>query len=138
MVGFKVPLIGHEEVIKDYPYNLVSHPVEYSSQRPVIEMGVNTNSEHVNRLLMTKSEDWAYEEEHRVVDVTRGAGIHTFNRERVLECVIVGMAMPESDYKTLRQAVTETAKNPALSGLKLYKAQMSKKDYAIEIPKFPF
>lgn len=130
--------MGHDEDIENYPFNLVCHPVEYSSQRPVIEMGDNTDDEHVQKLLMTKSEGWAYEEEHRVVDVTRGAGIHTFNRERVLECVIAGMAMPESDFKTLSQAVTETAEDPELSGLRLYKAQISEKDYAIEIPKFPF
>lgn len=137
LVGFKVPLFGAREDVENYSRNLVPHEVRYQTSRPVIKMGQESRMGHLERLLMTKSEDWRYEQEHRVIDVERGAGIHEYNRDEVLDVVVAGMKMRGSELQELRMAVDHLKQNPALADLSLYQAKMSDTEYAIDIPKFP-
>lgn len=78
-------------------------------------------------LFLTKAQSWHYEEEWRLIDVERGAGIHTFDRSDIKE-VIFGV---KTDPR-IRSSVIETINNQNLYP-KLYQAELQARSFEIKI-----
>jgi Protein of unknown function (DUF2971) len=84
---------------------LVPFPVVYKKDKPIIGK-ISTKD-----FLLTKSTDWEYEQEERVLDFDRkidpekGYTIHPYDRKQILKSVIVGMRMSEFDFFVLKNTV---------------------------------
>lgn len=134
VVGFSVPKIGPLVMGLHGSYNLVSLPVVYSDTRPEILYGVDDNHEILTKIALTKSLDWAYEKELRVLDQKRGPGVHPYNRDMVLDEVIAGMRMPNDDLHRLSKVVLDLRSSvSSLRDLKFRKAVMAEREYALRV-----
>jgi len=134
VVEFKIPVSGYREDALKPGINLIPFPITYSSDRPVIEYGKESDQETIDKALLTKFEAWSYEEEMRVIEHERGPGIHTYVRDERLNAVIAGMKMSEANVHLLQSDVETVNDNPRLSHVKLYNARPSATEYSIEIP----
>jgi len=72
---------------------LVPFPVKYNNEKPII-----THYKCFKEHFLTKSLDWEYEKEERVIDLNRGHGIHPYDRKKILKSVIAGMRMSDTDF----------------------------------------
>lgn len=75
-----------------------------------------------DKLFLTKSLDWEYEKDERMVDQDRGPGIHYYRRDQILCSVIAGMDMKNDDYVNLQSIVQELKAKSELN-LALFKAE---------------
>ena len=114
-------------------------PVRYSSQRPIVllsEQMDQIKSLHTSsfaqtwlsfeqRSFLTKSLEWAYEEEERIIK-QRVSEISFLERELV--SIIIGPRFPEFDVERLK-AIIGKRNRP----VKLFRAQSSPTSYAVEV-----
>lgn len=139
LVEFKIPIKkkDYEKVdLKNAAEFLFPLEVNYSAERPALKYGVDSNQENLEKLMLTKSILWEYESEYRVIDQTRGPGIHSYHRDKVLCSVIAGMNISDTNYDLLGKEVS-LLREHGLSELKLYKAEASKDKYEIVVPGHP-
>ena len=138
VVGFRIGVEGLvAEDLKKHGFHLLPYKVEYTSKRPMVNLGSDSKSDQMKKILLTKSEHWKYEAEQRVIDIDRGPGIHAYDRDRTLNCVIAGMRMSDGDFEVLKQAVADLNEFPTLAHVKLYRAKASRTNFEVEIPGFP-
>lgn len=97
--GLREDLVDPEVILK----SLVALEVKYSHVRPVLE-GMENSGQKLDKLLLTKSIDWKYESEFRVIDNLRKSGIHPYNR-KLLKGVYAGAKMDPRDQKRLREII---------------------------------
>lgn len=112
---------------------LVPNPVDYVSERPCIRIAENNRSNIVTNLLYTKSSEWQYEEEERVVDSKRGDGIHPYSRNIILSAVICGMKMPQENKNTIAAEV-QKIQTQCHNQVEVFEAVQSIRNYSIKIP----
>lgn len=134
VVEFKIPVAGYKEEGFMAGVNLIPFPITYSRKRPVIEYGKDSNQDTIDKALLTKFEDWSYEQEERVIEHERGPGIHSYLRDERLSSVIAGMRMKDSDFELLQQDVDSLNKTTKLSQVKLLRARPALTEYALAIP----
>ncbi len=72
--------------------------VEYSNTYPQVDPVLDSSDRLVDALLLTKAQEWAYEEEWRIIDHQTGSGLKTFPSD-CLVGVILGAAMPDADRR---------------------------------------
>lgn len=133
VLEFRIPLWGYEEDMPLTEQRLMPFPVKYSERRPHVDVALTNESSLLEDSLLTKSVDWQYEEEERVIDKDRGPGIHAYRRNEVLSAVITGMRMSSENYalisSTLRSISTECENE-----IQLLKAVPSADKYELSIP----
>lgn len=135
VVEFKIPRSSRDpntiaSISTDLNSYLIPHEVEYLPTRPKHDFGSTTSLDY----LLTKSEDWKYEAEHRVF--ARRAGIHLYKRDEILASVIAGMRMSEPNFATLKEIVGCAAKHSHLD-LNLFKAEEIEDKYRLVVPGHP-
>jgi hypothetical protein len=129
VIEFAVPRTGSRA---DMATLLISLPVRYSSKRPRIDLSEGIDSfEQLERSLLTKAEQWRYEQEERVIVPGRPPGIYAYDRDRQLISVVAGMSMPSNDFARLRAEVA------ALNNVQLYQAREVRDEYRIHVPGHP-
>lgn len=133
LVEFKIPIFGDEDDVTDLHNLLVPLPITYANNRPILDVFEHATHESLEKHLLTKSEEWKYEDEERVIDHLRGPGIHTYNRSKILCSVIAGMNMNDQKFKRLREVVSETNKACNMS-IPVFKAIEIPGKYAITVP----
>lgn len=106
--------------------------VIYSEDKPIIDPS-DDNDTNINKQFLTKSIDWEYEQEERVIDYIRGSGVHPFDHKTILKSVIAGLKMDDNDYSVLQSTIT-AMNNELNTNVKLYKVQKTKGKFAICIP----
>lgn len=74
-------------------------PVQYSKLRPFVDPTVHTRIEMLDRSLYTKSSDWAYEKEWRLV-LPEGEGVRRIPRTALKE-IIIGAAADRDLLQTV-------------------------------------
>ncbi len=111
-----------------YPF-----PVKYDLNRPVVSLATNPNESLQNGLLI-KHSDWSYEQEERVIDLSRGPGIHKFD-PKLITSIIAGMKMSERDYQSLQEKV-QIFNSYHQTNIKLFKCNAVKDRFEIEIENF--
>jgi hypothetical protein len=136
VLEFRIPTMGTHEDLRLSTSRLLPFPVEYSAERPHIKIGTELPRDLVPKIVLTKSLDWEYEAEERVVDQERGAGIFTYSRDDILCSVIAGMRMPSRDYEHLESIVVVLAKG-AIPHLKLFRASAKRDEYRLEVAEHP-
>ena len=87
-------------------------------------------------VLITRSVDWEYESESRVIDTTRPPGIYHYNRNLILHSVIAGLNMEDKDYQRLGSIIRDLKEKEGLNHLTLYKAEADEREYKVLIPNF--
>ncbi len=111
-------------------YLLISWPVEYKNDMPIVTMGQKEGFESVKEQFLVKASDWKYEKEHRCLAHESGPGIHSFHPS-ILKGIIAGSKMTETNFNELRELITayELAHNVKIT---LKRAVNSKSKYELE------
>jgi hypothetical protein len=125
VVEFSIPELQPRANL-DY---LIPFPVEYKNNKPKVDNSKSKLQEYV----LTKGIDWKYEEEQRVIDFDRKAGIHAYDRKQILKSVIAGMRMTDDDFTTLRNTVAAVNEELGIS-VTVHRAQPSPGKFAIFVP----
>jgi len=136
ILEFRIPIMGHIEDVPLANERLLPFPIEYKQDRPHIEIGTDVPDDLINKLVLTKSLDWEYENEERVVDHERGPGIHNYRRDEILCSIIAGMNMEENNYKIL-EAIVKKLNNSSMPDLYLYKAREKLDEYKLVVENHP-
>ncbi|MGV0983511.1 MAG: DUF2971 domain-containing protein [Limnohabitans sp.] len=101
--------------------------VEYARKRSPINVYVDSEDAAMKKALLTKSEQWAYEEEWRLIRYEHGPGSVQF-RPRNLTGIIIGAAASQGMGALIQQWACARAEP-----LTIYQAKLSKTDYAVDI-----
>ncbi len=135
VVEFRIPQNVKCTKGEAYEYLLkYLYPLEvvYSEDKPVIDPSdndvINTKKQY-----LTKSKDWEYEQEERVVDNMRGSGIHPYEHKIILKSVIAGLKMKDTDYTSLKSTIHKINSEMEIN-VKLYKAEKLKGKFALFVP----
>jgi hypothetical protein len=136
LLEFRIPVMGTSEDSLLATERLVPHAIRYQQARPSIELGSTNPPDLVERMALTKSKDWSYEQEERVIDQKRGSGIHKYQRDDILCSVIAGMSMDKKDYIVLDSLVSSIAKS-TIPNLRLYQATPVRDEYRLEVKGHP-
>ncbi len=136
VLEFRIPIMGSEQDISLTNERLLPFPIKYRSERPHIEIGKELPDKIIDKLILTKSLDWEYEEEERVVDHERGPGIHQYRRDEILCSVIAGMDIKNKHHANLQSIVQELTVKSELN-LALFKAQEKKDEYKLIVNNHP-
>jgi hypothetical protein len=136
VLEFRIPIIGTRQDVTLTNERLLPFEIEYDAKRPHIEIGTELPDSLINKLVLTKSLDWAYEEEDRVVDHERGPGIHSYRRNEILSSVIAGMNIESNSFEILNSTISDLAVISELD-VTLYKAEEKKDEYKLVVPNHP-
>ncbi|HIF9108244.1 TPA: DUF2971 domain-containing protein [Photobacterium damselae] len=104
--------------------------VIYNETMPTIVAG-SDSFDAVKDLFLTKSPEWKYESEYRVLGMNKGPGIHRFDQTTISK-VIAGTKMSSDDYNELKQLVEELSKRINMN-IPLVKAEMVSGQYKLDI-----
>ncbi|MEZ5586260.1 MAG: DUF2971 domain-containing protein [Sedimenticolaceae bacterium] len=136
LLEFCIPVSGpayHADFAHEYLFPLEVH---YREDRPVIAAFGDYTTEELQHHVLTKSKDWGYEQEERVIDHVRGPGIHTYQRNRILRSVICGSEMLNTDYETIRTTV-DTVNKTEGTDIGCYHVEQIDAKYALTVPGHP-
>jgi hypothetical protein len=100
---------------------LIPQKVEYQKRKPVVNFFDDIDVKTQKQFLI-KGEDWRYEQEERVIDYVRGAGIHKYDRATILHSVIAGMKMDDCNYMTLVKSINKINRDMNLK-IDVYKTE---------------
>ena len=103
--------------------------VQYTQKRVPIMMYYDDNETSMTKALLSKSLQWAYEEEWRLIDVKNGPGTVEFKPGNLTGIVIGALASADT-VGMVRRWVKERS-HP----LDIYQASLSNSDYSLEIKK---
>jgi hypothetical protein len=95
--------------------------------RPAIDPINDEAEEKLSKSLLLKSQDWAYENEWRVIDYEQGRGIRKLG-EHVIREVIFGARISETDKLRVVDWIGQLEHKP-----KLLQAALSPTHFSIEI-----
>jgi len=127
--GFVVEFFIPEIEPRSNLNSLIPFPVEYKNDKPKVDNSKSKLKEYV----LTKGIDWKYEDEERVIDFDRKAGIHAYDRKQSLKSVIAGMRMTDDNFATLKNTV-ETVNEELGTSVTVYRAQPSPGKFALFVP----
>lgn len=136
MLEFRIPVMGTPKDSQVAIDRLLPFPITYQSTRPSIKIGLDLPTDLVKKIILTKSPDWSYEQEERVVYLGRSPGIYTYRRNEILASVVAGLKMSPIDKRALASAV-EQAVPSGLQGLALYDVKECPKEFGIYVPGHP-
>lgn len=109
-------------------------PVIYSDERPILDWA--SYPANAEDYLLTKSKDWAYEEEERILTITEGPGFYRYSRSLFLHSITAGVRISDENLQLLQQAVAKACKDTG-KNIPLYQAQLSSTKYKVFIPNHP-
>lgn len=136
VLEFRIPVLGEKRDLAYATDRLLPFAVTYQSGRPTIRIGVELPQDLVNRIVLTKSQEWEYEAEERVVDHLRPPGIYPYRRDEILASVIAGMRLEPKNRTALASLVSKAAET-GLPALQLYDAVEAPSDYRVLVPGHP-
>ena len=133
VLEFRVPIRSKESI--NAVAFLVPLEVKYQANRPTVHVGT-TPDDLVKKTVLTKSLDWEYECEERVIDQFRGSGIYQYSRNEILTSVIAGLRMSPDNFQMLQHIVNELA-HSNIPNLKLYKVEEKHNEYKLIVNEHP-
>lgn len=103
VVEFDIPIESHDKPEREVEFFelLIPHEVNYNQKKPIVNFD-DSLEKKLEKQFLTKGKGWEYEQEERVVDYIRKAGIHPYKREKLLYSVIAGARMECSNYDLLK------------------------------------
>jgi hypothetical protein len=113
----------------DTPFFGCAQPVNYTSKRPVVDLS-DPPEHQVQAFLLTKSTEWKYQEEWRIICPSGGPGNKVFPEELLIG-VIFGAEMEAADMEDVIEWV-KGRKNV----VELYQASLSSDSYSLRIEQY--
>lgn len=113
------------ESVKDLTF--VALPVNYTKERPIVRPTEEMNTDIFTSCVLSKSLDWEYEREFRMIDHGSGPGYRSFHPER-LKSIILGCRVSEADEKYVYSMVSKNRKD-----IKIRKSVLNSSKYSIDI-----
>lgn len=103
VVEFDIPVESYDKPESEVEFFelLVPQEVIYTQKKPIVK-NKDSLEMKLEKQFLTKGQDWVYEQEERVVDYIRKAGIHSYKRDIILCSVIAGLRMEDSNYDLLK------------------------------------
>lgn len=117
-------------------------PITYTDTYPIIKSDwdeaefkdpIKSQAEMINKGLLTKSSDWFYEKEFRLINGSLGNSKFDPN---LFSSVIMGVGMSNPDKNTLRQSLDKMNSKHGLK-VKAYQAELAAKTYKLNVPDHP-
>jgi|ERR1017187_3141029 hypothetical protein len=115
----------------------VLNRVNYSKERPLIDVRTIEEGANLPDILFTKNEEWSYEHEWRIIrflkdaDEIRDGNVHLF---RVPTTAIKEVILGSNADSSLKDSLLKPLKqNPSLSRVKLFTSDLSRKRYEMEV-----
>jgi hypothetical protein len=108
------------------PFFGLALPVTYTQTYPEINV-LSPPDKQNEAFLLSKAEDWSYEEEWRIIDYDHGAGDKVFPAE-LLVGVVLGARMPQDDKRTVAQWAKKSR-----SPIEILQAYPAKGGFSLEI-----
>ena len=136
VLEFRIPKMGKRKDLFLVTNRLTPFPIVYTRDRPKIMIGTEYPDDLVKKLVLTKSDDWDYEEEERVIDQERSPGIHPYRRDDILSSVIAGLRMDANNYQRL-ESLVKVVSNKNIPSLKLFRAHEVKGLYKLAVYDHP-
>ncbi|EKT4522057.1 DUF2971 domain-containing protein [Pseudomonas putida] len=131
--GFVVELRIAMDAPRPILEQFMPFPVEYQVERPVVDWASGCD---ITQYFLTKSLDWEYEQEERVLTTWQGPGIHPYPRHHFLSTVIAGSRMSPENYILLERAVEQAGREIGRK-VPLYRAELAKTKYMVCVPGHP-
>jgi len=128
---------GHSGVCLEFkaistnPFFVIAQKVYYQDSYPQVNFFTSSQDEQMQAILLTKSKQWEYEQEWRIINHDNGPGIYKFPRE-LLTGVILGCKISEEYKKKIKELITGREPLP-----KLYQAEIKKDTFGIDITEIP-
>ncbi|HHF3026692.1 TPA: DUF2971 domain-containing protein [Vibrio diabolicus] len=129
VVEFEVDSADAKYGAKAVVRTLIGYPVEYSENMPVIT-AAKGDFESLKKMFLTKSIDWEYESEYRVLTMDKGPGIHKFNG-KLISRVIVGARASAENCAHL-ESLVDILRDKFGNNIVLDKATMIKGAYKLK------
>lgn len=107
------------------PFFGSAQKVRYSDTYPVVDFFNTSSDDQVDQIFLTKSEDWRYENEWRIVDHENGSGIREYP-EALMKSVTFGLRMPISDRERISAWLKERG-----SDVETYEAYRHKTEFRV-------
>ncbi|MFH0790404.1 MAG: DUF2971 domain-containing protein [Candidatus Omnitrophota bacterium] len=124
---------GHRGICLEFhsihsnPFFAIAYQMEYTSQYSKPNLFRSTENEKMQAILLTKSKDWEYEKEWRIINHDKGPGVYSFPA-KLLTGVILGCSMVK-EHKDLITALT-LSREPKP---KIYQAEKRKDGFGLDI-----
>lgn len=135
--GFMVELKFPKKVPNGLGYEkFVPIEVIYSHSYPKINASDREKRSMVDKAYYTKSIEWSYEKEFRVVNHNISKNIDIYPRNQMLTSVIAGVSISEEDFSLLKLAVKKAEKDLDRE-IPIYRATKVQGKYEITVPKHP-
>lgn len=110
----------------------IGYPVKYEREMPRISVRNGQDGfDAVQQVLLTKSDDWKYENEFRVLSTSKGPGIHHFDH-KLISKVILGAKMKPNERVQIQNQVSMVNNSKDLN-IQISEAQMNSDRYEINI-----
>jgi len=109
--------------------------VSYSDERPSLSLWAA--AEEVEKWNLTKGRCWEYEQEERMFVMTQPDGVYEIDRKAHLEAIVLGARAPASFESDIESYVQRCRADLGIK-LPLFKAQVSRTKYELEIPGFTY
>lgn len=122
------------ELYKDF----ISYPVEYTNEYPIIDEHRTHTVEDIGKRFFTKSLEWSYEKEFRIVrmELKKQNRLQEYPKS-LIASVIAGLKVSESDYDKLRETLNKFNKSGNHTEIKLYRCHRVNTKYEITVPNHP-
>ena len=115
------------EASDETPFFGAAQPVSYRSDYPRVDFFKTPPAEQVDPIFLTKSPDWCYEREWRIIDHTRDRGLRDYPEE-LMTGVIFGMRMSDKDKLSVVFWLQSRKRMP-----KLYQATRNSDKFMVEV-----
>ena len=109
------------------PFFAKAQPVQYQVSRPTINPVFHSNDEMLEHALLTKSSQWNYEREWRIVHYRAGAGSYPFPPEALVG-VILGAQISAADRELVKEWL-----NLRNSPIKVFEASLSTTEFKVHV-----
>jgi hypothetical protein len=103
--------------------------VKYAADLPVAAIVVDSEDQIIEKMLLTKSNDWRYEQEWRIIEFDNVPGLIAYPPESLIE-IIFGLEMDEKHKAALRQLARD-----AKSNAQFFQARKDPGKYALAFDK---
>ena len=115
------------EASDETPFFGAAQPVSYRSDYPRVDFFKAPPAEQVDPIFLTKSPDWCYEREWRIIDHTRDRGLRDYPEE-LMTGVIFGMQMSDKDKQSVVSWLQSRKQMP-----KLYQETRNSDKFMVEV-----
>ena len=112
----------------NYEFFAHAQPVRYERERPRVNPITQSTEQMLHNAIFTKSGDWAYEKEWRILHYRQGVGERQLPQTS-LKAIVLGVALSGNDRSVVEAwAKTSPAKPPVL------RAFLSSTEFSVHVP----